>query len=90
MTCPGHRRPNGKLLGICVTCDLQDDASQMAPAARMADVPCWECPSRRYTPPVDRLGTHRFASQAASAANSAAIDSSARTSSDRTAAADQS
>jgi len=89
MTCPGHRRTAGKLLGLCVTCDLQDDAGQMEPAVtiRLEGIAGWQCANRVYTAPV--LLAHRFASQAASAANSAAIDSSARTSTARSLASAQ-
>jgi hypothetical protein len=52
MTCPGHRRSNSKLLGICVTCDLQADTGTAAPAAFVSDLAAWDCTQRQYTAPI--------------------------------------
>ena len=52
MTCPGHRRAAGKLLGICITCDLQADTGTAEPAAFVSDLAAWDCTKRQYTAPI--------------------------------------
>jgi len=61
MTCPGHRRTAGKLLGVCIGCDAQDNMSRNQPPEIRVAFGAYVCDARRYTPPVDRDGTHRFA-----------------------------
>ena len=84
--CQGKRRPNGALLGICVTCDRQDSRATLPTvAARMcADWAVWVCDERQYAP---KLG--RAHSDSASRLNVADSDSSAATMNRRTAAAAQ-
>lgn len=62
MNCPGHRRfSSGRLLGICVACDLQQDSDEDPPMCVTLEAGRYVCSQRVYTAPVDRFGSHRFA-----------------------------
>ena len=53
MTCPGHRRfSNGRLLGICVSCDLQQDSEEDPPMCVTLEAGRYVCTQRQYTAPI--------------------------------------